>query len=181
MDDQSLLALLREDPERGLSALMERYLPLVAALVRGRLDGVCPRADMEECVSDVFSQLYLQRNDIDLSRGTIKAYLCAIARNKSADVRRAAGRYDPLPEGWDVPEEDSDAETLLLRRERRQAVVQAVLRLDNTDREIIVRKYFFRQPSAAVAKEMGMTVSAVDTRTHRALKKLRAILGEETL
>ena len=44
-----------------------------------------------------------------------------------------------------------------------------------------LRKYFFRQPSAAVAKEMGMTVSAVDTRTHRALKKLRAILGEETL
>lgn len=181
MDDQSLLALLENDPQRGMTLLMDRYLPLVSTVVRGRLEGVGSRPDAEECVSDVFAQFYLQRESVDLSRGTVKGYLCAIARNKALSLRKSLLRTDPLPEGWDSPDERADTEERILLAERRSAVLQAVLRLEPVDREIIVRKYFYRQSSAETARHVGMTVSAVDTRTHRALKKLRQILGEELL
>ena len=62
-------------------------------------------------------------------------------------------------------------------KERRQELLGAIDALENTDREILLRKYFMSQNSKDIARIMHMTVSAVDTRAHRALKKLRSILG----
>ncbi|MBQ7060184.1 MAG: RNA polymerase subunit sigma-24, partial [Clostridia bacterium] len=53
----------------------------------------------------------------------------------------------------------------------------AINGLGEPDREIVVRKYFLNEPSKSIAKRLDMSVSAVDTRTHRALKKLKKLLG----
>ena len=58
-------------------------------------------------------------------------------------------------------------------------VFEAIKDLGELDSEIIIRKFYLSEPSKKIAKKLGMTVSAVDTRTHRALKKLREILGGE--
>ena len=69
------------------------------------------------------------------------------------------------------PEDEAES------RERRQELLRAIDALENTDREILLRKYFMSQNSKDIARIMHMTVSAVDTRAHRAVKKLRSILG----
>jgi len=49
--------------------------------------------------------------------------------------------------------------------------------LGEPDHEILIRKFYLLQPSKVIAEKMGMSVSAVDTRTHRAIAKLRDMLG----
>lgn len=176
MKDTELIGLLLEDPEQGLGKLMDDYMGLVLTVVRGRLDGVCPKEDIEECVSDAFAEFYRALPAFDPGRGTVKALLCSIAKHL------AANRYaKKLREAARTSQEDADSAAAdmpgvdehLAASEERRAVLNAVNALPEPDRGIIIRKYYLRESSKSIAHSLRMTVSAVDTRAHRAVRKLR--------
>ncbi len=179
LTDKKLLRQLRRDPALGMRQLAEEYTALVAFIVRGRLESVCSTAQIEELISDVFVEFYVGLDRFDPARGTVKAYICAIAKNLAAErydgYIKESGRLSFDDENvseeifmseYSVPDELIDDE---LRRE----LIDAVNALGEPDREIIVRKFYLREPSKTIAAALGMTVSAVDTRTHRALGKLK--------
>ena len=58
MDDQTLIRLLRQDPDAGLRAAMQSYAPLVKAVI-GRILPRDPR-EAEEGVGHVFVPLWGQ-------------------------------------------------------------------------------------------------------------------------
>ena len=51
---------------------------LCCAIVRARLTGF-PQEDIEECVSDVFLEVYRSRGKIELEKGGIRAFLAVVA------------------------------------------------------------------------------------------------------
>lgn len=61
--------------------------------------------------------------------------------------------------------------------ELRRRVIKAVKDLGDPDSKIIFRKFYYGESSKEIAKALGLTVSNVDTRTHRALNKLRKMFG----
>ena len=71
----------------------------------------------------------------------------------------------------------SQVEDDFLFQEDRRALLNAVKGLGEPEREIIIRKYFWGESSKDIAVRLGMTVSAVDTRSFRAVRKLRNSLG----
>ena len=180
MQDAKLLKKLRRDPERGMRELISRYSGLVYAVVRGRLfPGAFSNTDIDECVADTFSEFYMDLDKYDPDRSSIKAWLSAIARHNALDrVRRmkpgAVSLDDPdLPE----IEDDFSLEGEFIERSERKRVLDAVSALGEPDREIIVRKFYLGQSSKAIAERLGMTVSNVDTRTHRAIVRLKESIG----
>lgn len=180
MEDAKLLQLLLDRPDRGMEELMDQYLSLVWAVVKGRAGSLCSTQDLEECVSDVFTQFYRQRETIDPNRGSVKGYLCSIARRRATDLyRKAAGTPSPLSLDDEILSNSLPIRDEYFTEEGRRQVVEAIRGLDEPDREIIVRKFYFREPSKSIAQRLGMSVPAVDTRTHRALKKLRDRLEEQ--
>ena len=179
MRDERLIELLKSDPDRGMRRLIETYSGLVWAIVRGRLRApYFGEEDVEECVSDAFTKLWLSRESLDPSKGSVKSWLARSAVNCAVDRLRRAMR-----EGWTVPLDElseiltDDRDTA--DRAERLAVIEAVEALGKPDSEIIVRKYYLGQSSREIAERLHMTVSVVDTRTHRAIKRLKRILGEQ--
>lgn len=173
MDDATLLVLLKRRPEAGMKQLMEQYAPLVYAVVKGKLS-VPPfcRADIEACTADAFSEFYLALDSYRPGKGSIRSWLCAIARHNAVDMLRKSGKTVTLKE--DVLFETDMAEDVL-----RAQLLEAVRALEQPDREILLRKYYLGEPSKDIAARLGMTVSAVDTRSHRAVERLRKRLGGE--
>ena len=51
--------------------------------------------------------------------------------------------------------------------------MDAVKGLGEPDSEIIIRKFYLGENSKQISDRLSMTVSAIDTRASRALKKLR--------
>ena len=183
MNDRELIRQLHQDPERGIRQVTEQYAGLIWTVVQARLAAVGTREDIEECVSDAIAQFYLSLDRFALQSGTVKAYLCAIARHRAIDryeaiVREKASRAAEEAEHG-VDAEGPSLEECLLDAENRQDLMTAIDALGHPDREIIVRKFLLGEPSRAVAGRLGLSVSAVDTRTHRALKKLRELLKED--
>jgi RNA polymerase sigma-70 factor (ECF subfamily) len=86
MRDEILAERLKRSPEQGMKQLIDKYGGTVRALVKGRLmPQSFSEADIDECTADTFSDFYLSLDRCDLSKGSIKAYLCVIARNKAMD------------------------------------------------------------------------------------------------
>ena len=180
MQDQEILDMLRQTPELGITALMERYGRLVYALVRNRLpaDVFCA-ADVEDCVADAFNEFYLGLDKYDPGKGSVRSWLCVIARNKALGlVRRRYRDADILPLDEDLAVDDMMLESDLVERELRAVVLAAVKKLEEPDREIILRKFYMGEQTKDIAARLGLTAANVDTRTHRAIEKLRKKLKE---
>lgn len=179
MNDERLIGIVRSDPDRGMRIVAERYSGLVYSIVRGRLKGgvFCER-DVEECVADTFAELYMDRDKFDPSRGSLKSWAAKLALHNAFDRLRRARRE----EGKNIPVELAEnalfTEPELEESFEREELIRAVERLGKPDREIIVRKYFLGQSSKEIAERLRMTVSNVDTRTHRAINRLRKELGD---
>ncbi len=180
MDDAKRVMLIKTDPEAGMAGLMDDHMGLVCSIVRGRLGGVCTKEDIEDCVSEVFAEFYRGINNFSPEKGTVKALLCSIAKHRAASIcqkaSRAAGNI-PLDEaGNELPGGGPSAEELAAAKEKRRKLITAVEALGEPDRSIIVRKYYLCESSKSIADRLSMTVSAVDTRAHRALGKLKKVL-----
>lgn len=184
MTDRGRIALLRRDPDAGMERILKEYAGLIYAVVRGKLS-VPPfcEADIEGCVADTFSEFYGDLEDYDPDRGSIKAWLCVIARHNATDRLRRYQREQgnlSLEDGEAQYAEDYSLEADLEEAETRRALFAAVCALGEPDREILTRKFYLGEPSESIARRLGLTVTAVDTRTHRAIQKLREKFGGTT-
>lgn len=175
MRDDEILGLLREDPEKGLKALTARYGGLVYAVVRRNLGGAAD-ADIEACAADVFAEFYLELDKYDPSKGSLKAWLCVIARHNALDAAREIKETLPLDE--EIISEASSVEGNHENAELRRAVLDEVKSLPEPDREILLRKFYLGESSKEIAARLKMSVSNVDTRTSRAVEKLRKRLED---
>ena len=182
MEDGKLLQLLHNNPSEGMEQLMKLYAGLVYAVIRGKLsESFCVSTDVEDCVADVFCEFYAEIEKYDLSISSIKSYLCVLARHKAIDVLRKRGRQQSISldneENLIKIADDFTIEGDFVEGERRREIFDAVKSLGKPDSSIIIRKYYFGESSKEIANALSLTVPNVDTRTHRALNKLRKLFG----
>lgn len=182
MRDDEILVLLRGNPEKGLKTLAAQYGGLVYAVCRRNLGGASS-ADIEDCAAGVFAEFYLELDKYDPSKGSVKAWLCTIARHNALDAARKtqfSNKALPLDEEIlsTIPDEESSVEGELEESELRRAVLDEVKSLPEPDREILLRKFYLGESSKEIAVRLKMSVSNVDTRTSRAVERLRKRLAD---
>lgn len=172
MEEKALLELLRRKPERGIRAVMEAYMGLCCAIVRARLADFS-QEDIEECVSDVFLEIYRNRDRIEMEKGGIRAYLAVIARRRAIDKYHAAKKAETLP-----LEAETEGAEKRLAFEDRDALRDALHTLGEPDAKILVWKYYYGLATKEIAAMLGMKENTIDQRARRGLQKLRAKLEE---
>lgn len=178
MGDVELLDLLRKNPEKGLKALIAQYGGLVYAVVRRNLPEAFCATDIEACTAEVFSEFYLDLDKFDPSKGSIKSWLCVIARHNTVDLARRNKSVLPLDEEIRADMGGISLESDLEEQEMRRAVLSEVKSLNEPDREILLRKFYLGESSKEIAARLKMSVSNVNARTSRAVEKLRKKLND---
>lgn len=168
MTDIELLGLYKTDEQRAVRLTAEIYHAYVLKIVSGRLADASPE-DIEETVSDVFIRFWQDADKIDLSRGSIKAYISVLAQSIAANKYRSLRRDRSLP----LDGETASSEELHSRLTERQALIEALKALGDTDRRIVIMRYYYSMSHSEIAKTLGMKEPAVRKRLERALKKLR--------
>ena len=153
--------------------MLSAYTGLVyhaAAAVLGRSS----HEEIEECVSDAFLVIYKSRERLDFSQGSVKAYLCATARNLAINrlKRREGAQEVPLDE---LAQSSEETESSALQKLEAEELITAVLSLGEPDSKIILYRYYFNLPSKQIAKLLGIQPNTIDQRLHRALSKLNRL------
>ncbi len=176
MTEQELCALLLREPSEGLAAAIERYGGIVKAVLY-RMLGNHPQ-DIEDCMGTVFCRLWQNAASLGSDRGSMKAWLCRVARNTAIDLLRREGER-PLPlEEEQLGMEDDLAEQTA-RRLNAELVQQTVDRMAEPDRTIFIRRYFYLERVRPIAEALGLSEKAVERRLSRGRERLRGELLEK--
>ena len=93
IQEETILALLIDKPAEGIRILTAQYGGLVYSITWRRLQGCLRKEDIEECVSDIFFELYRCRDKIDLSKGSLKTFLLKKGKNPCRITMWNSKRY----------------------------------------------------------------------------------------
>lgn len=152
-----------------VQALYERHYLSLVRLAAHLVDDL---ETAEDIVQDVFAALsgkaltseplrYLQRAVVNRSRSVLR-------RRRVA--RAFLAHSSPLD---DIEPADADA----LRAERRRAVLTAIARLPQRQREIVVLRFYEDQSVGEIAELLDISAGAVSSSLHRALTTLQDRIG----
>lgn len=159
-----------------IKALMAKHSRLLWAVAGSVLHRVGSAADIEECVADVFVQLWRNPSLYNPDRGTIKAFLATAAKTRALDRYRQLMRGKTVALDDETLPDDDDLLENICTQEGYQALYAAVNELTEPDREIIIRRYFLEQMPAEIAHALKTTSKQVQNRLYQAKLRLRKTL-----
>jgi RNA polymerase sigma-70 factor (ECF subfamily) len=195
-------ALVREVAGGSFDALADLYDRHGAAVfaVASRLTS--DRGVAEEVVQDTFLALWDRAEAFDPDIGSLAAWLHTIARNRTVDRLRAAGRRPSIVSPAAGTAGDA-SETQVLERaaatgtivagssapvapeaayaskETRAVIEEALAAMADEERAVIVLAYREELTQSEIAERLGWPLGTVKTRTRRALRRLREALEHE--
>jgi RNA polymerase sigma-70 factor, ECF subfamily len=198
-DDTALVREIAAGSEDALGMLYDRYVDAVyAAASRLTTD----RQIAEEVVQETFLALWNRAELFNPAVGSLAAWLHTIARNRTVDRLRSAGRRPSLvPFSATGGEDEHDTAALdrlvatgtivggagpgpgpegeLAATELRHVIREALDDLPEVERTAIVLAYREELSQTEIAERLGWPLGTVKTRTRRALLRLRGALAEE--
>jgi RNA polymerase sigma-70 factor (sigma-E family) len=152
--------------------ISDLYQAYALGLVRTALLIVGDKATAEDVVQDAFSGLHRGRHRLRDPDNALP-YLRASVLNGCRSVLRARRRAQLIRMPREVPV--WSAESAMLAREERRAVLAAVARLPGRQREVLVLRYYAGLADQEIAEVLRISRSAVSAYGSRAL----AVLGDE--
>lgn len=171
--DRSLMRLVVARDEAALTALYDRYAPVVNGLATSILRDP---ALAEEATHDVFLRLWLQPAAFDPARGTFAGWLLRVARNRAIDLLRRR-REDPESAlGADVAswlaDPEPGPEEQALAGLRRDEVRRALEALTPDHRQLLELAYFTGLSQTQIAERLERPLGTVKSQIRAAMARL---------
>lgn len=183
----------------AINALLDRHRAALRHMVRARLDQrLSRRVDASDVVQDVLLEASRRLADyLRDPRLPFAVWLREMARDRIIDlhrrhrvaVRRSLDREQPLsPANFgdrsslelaaQLRDPEATPAAAALRNELRERFLEALDRMDEEDREILIIRHVEQLSNSEAASLLGLTPPAAGMRHLRALRRMRAILGE---
>lgn len=163
--------------ESAFAEIIDSYSKLLWVVASGIL---CPDGsveDVEECVSDTFLALWAHPEKYEPQRGSIKSYLCIMAKSQALNARRKLVRDNTisLEEHQGEPSyEDED----IIGKTDYSILYDAIRQLGEPTKEILIRRYFHGETPQQISSKKKLPKKEIENRLYRGKKALRTILSE---
>jgi len=127
----------------------------------------------EEAVQETFLRAWRAGKRFDSELGSLRTWLFAILRNVVIDIGRARGR-SPIPASMEDEPASEPLENVLLAWQ----IEEALRRIGEVHRQVLVETFYRGRPYAAVAAELGVPQGTIKSRVYYGLRALRNALEE---
>lgn len=186
-EEAALVAALRNGEAGAYERLVRTQAPRMLAVARRLLRSP---DDAEDAVQDAFLSAFRALDRFEgqarlgtwLHRITVNAALMKLRsrrRKPEASLEdlqprfQEDGHHEALPRRW------KDADRVLASRELRERVREAIDRLPETYRNVLLLRDIEELDTAETAQALGISENAVKTRLHRARVALREVLDPD--
>jgi RNA polymerase sigma-70 factor (ECF subfamily) len=178
-EERSLVERAKHDPE-AFEELYTRYYSRIYAFVYRRVQS---RESAEDITSDVFMKALAGLPKFTWQGVSFSAWLYRIANNRITDQFRRGGRSGrtsvAVEEIHTLVDERPLPDDRILATLRRAEVEEAIGKLSDQDQLVVTLTFYEELSSAEIADIMGISVNLVYVRLHRALKRMKRVLGKE--
>ncbi len=132
------------------------------------------RAEAEDLCEDVFEKVFKKIDEFDETKASLSTWIFTITRNTLIDHFRKFRPSEEIDEG--MPS-DMSVEAPMLEKETLDELADALNKLDQEMRDIIVLLYYDKKPMTEIAQLMGLSYGVVKLRHQKALLMLRQYMG----
>jgi len=178
LTDDDIIRLVSLSSPEGIEALYDRYGPLAYTVA---LRILSDQSAAEDVVQEAFLAVWRRGSTYHAGRGSLRAWLCTIVRNRAIDrLRGERGRAHvdiaPLAEERDTSPTDPWAvlEAELTGQEMRRALAG----LPVEQRQTLELAYFGGYSQSEIAATMEVPLGTVKGRVRMAMEKLRTALAD---
>jgi len=179
ISDEELLRRLRGGETSAGETLAKRYYPsLMRYLVRV--------AGSNHLAEELHQQTWLSvlehidKFDATSSSGGFKAWVFRIATNKANDTWRSRGREKAAKAGLKLVTEDEapNASDRLHRSQQEERLKRAIEQLPENQRQVLLLRYYSEMKFVEIAEMLGCPLNTALGRMHKAMLKLKELMGE---
>jgi RNA polymerase sigma-70 factor (ECF subfamily) len=197
-ETRELLLHAGQGQAAAVNQLLDRHREGLRNMIRARMDQkLARRVDASDVVQDVMLEASQRLDDyirdpklpfglwlrqmaqdriIDLHRRH------RVARRRSLDREQQQGPIIQDKSSFELVAQLRDPEltpaAATLRKELHERFVEAIDRLEDEDREILLMRHFEQLSNSEAAELLGLSQPAAGMRHLRALRRLREVLGE---
>ena len=181
MTGKEYCRLCKQSPDTAYRALFDEYLSYVYTIVYNKLRSCASAQDIEECVSDVFAEMYM-KYDIDSEfSGELHAYIGTIAKRKAINryhhTISESRHIEAIEESeWAAINSGQNVTADSEKSEIRNIMLDKINELGEPDTTIIIQKFYYDRSSIEIADMLSMNAPAVRMRCKRAMARLRSLL-----
>jgi RNA polymerase sigma-70 factor (ECF subfamily) len=181
LGDEELMSLVESKNPAAFEVFFDRHGGPAYSLAH-RIVG--ERGAAEDVTQEAFLSLWRSRARYDRARGSVRAWVLGIVRNRAIDALRRDARPGAPQLGFDdeallesrPAEERTDAEAV--RRETAREVRGALSDLPRDQSKVIELAYFGGFSHSEISEMLGMPLGTVKGRMRLGLEKMRGRIAE---
>lgn len=190
MNDKKIIDEIVRQDERTFAFVIQKYSRLLWKIAASVLINAASVQDVEECVADVFIYLWQYPEKYDPDKAKLSSWLSMVARSKAVDRYRRTVRKREISLEKIVMEEFLTGEIVTeglgcaemkaeAADEERDKLRFCVEELDEKEKELIVRRYYYEQKPAEIALALDMPRKQVENRLYYARQKLKKMMEKQ--
>lgn len=172
LNDKKMISAIIKRDEQMLVFVIQKYSKLLWKITASILLNVSSVQEVEECVADVFIFLWQYPEKYNPDRAKLSSWLSMIARSKAVD------RYRSLIKNKEISMEEIIVESLGYAEvktsdEDKEELLFYIAELDEKEKELIVRRYYYEQKPAEIALALDIPKKQIENRLYYAKQKLK--------
>jgi RNA polymerase sigma-70 factor (ECF subfamily) len=178
--DEDLMTLVDAKDSHAFAVIYDRHGGAAYSLAH-RIVGDAGMA--EDVTQEAFLSIWRSRARFDAARGSVRAWVLGIVRNRAIDALRRTARPAPKLDQDDDAVLETQAgtertEAEAIRRETADRLRQALGLLPREQSQVIELAYFGGFSHSEIARMLGAPIGTVKGRMRLGLEKIRATLAE---
>ena len=175
MNDKKIITAIIDRDEQMLEYAIQKYTKLLWKITASVLINAASVQDVEECIADVFIYLWQYPQKYDPDKAGLSSWLSMVARSRAID------RYRRIIKKGELSMEEIAIEGLGHAQiaevdEERETLLSCMEELDDKEKELIIRRYYYEQKPAEIAVALEMPKKQVENGLYRAKRKLRKMM-----
>jgi RNA polymerase sigma-70 factor (ECF subfamily) len=160
---------------------MAAYNKLLWFIAGGILKGVGTEEDIEECICDVYFELWRNSEAFDEKRGTLKTYLAVVTRSRALDRCRTLAKHEIVELSEYLTETGENLEEDFISRELLGDVRDIIDKFGEPDREILIRRYYFNEKPVEISHKTRLSLKEVKNRLYQSKLRLHNLLVKKEI
>ena len=176
MTDDQLIQKLQNGDQQAFSHMIHTYGKLLWVVAGGILGKVGTIQDIEECISDVFVQFWMNPKAFNPEKGSLKTYLAVIAKSKALNAYKKLSKSNAVELDEEAILSDDDLLDRILENEMHSELYTAIANLNEPDKEILLRRYFYGEKPKSIAEHVSLPLKEVKNRLYQSKLRLRKTL-----
>lgn len=168
INEDNYIKELKNKNQKALGFIYSKYSGLVYKVVYDILNGTATKEDIEECVSDIFIEVWNNAVKYNENITSFKNWIVAVSKYKAIDYfRKLRRKYETVELEEDVIISSENIESKIIQDNNIKTVYQIIDNMSDVDKKIFIKRYFLDESIINISSHLKLPRSVIDNRLSR--------------